>query len=56
MSDKIRLWKVYILPNNQPTIVLGDYYATSAKAAMEMASVDVNIKIDEDCGAMLKNE
>ena len=50
-SPRNKLWRVYILPNNQPTIDLGDYYAISAKRAMELASVDLQIPIDENWGA-----
>lgn len=55
-TQKWKLWEVYILPNNQPAIELGDYYAVSKESAMEMAAVDNMTKVDENWGANLKNE
>lgn len=47
-SDKItQLWEVSIWPNNQPPILLGEYYAASAETAMELAAIDNQIKVDE---------
>lgn len=43
-----QLWEVSILPNNQPPILLGEYYAASAKTAMELAAIDNEIPVD-DC-------
>lgn len=50
----VRLWHVYILPNNQPPIEVGDYYAVNAETAMEMAAVDNQTQVDENWGAELK--
>jgi hypothetical protein len=53
---KIHPWEVYILPNNQPIIELGEYYAVNSKIAMEMAAVNNQISIDENWGARLKEK
>jgi hypothetical protein len=55
-KQDINLWVVYILPNNQPSIRLGEYYAVSRKIAIEMASVDNNVPVDDSFGAILKSE
>jgi len=54
MNKEIKLWEVYIHPNNQPSIPLGDYYAESAALAMELAAVNNMIKVDDCWGASLK--
>jgi hypothetical protein len=53
---EVHLWEVYILPNNQPTIKLGNYYAISAEAAMEMAAVDNQTSVDDCWGARKKSK
>jgi hypothetical protein len=55
-NKEVFLWEVYILPNNQPTIELGDYYAVSAKVAMELAAIDNQVSVDDCWGARLKSK
>lgn len=50
-NRKMRLWRVYILPNNQPEIILGSYYAPTAELAQLAASIDQKIEIDDCWGA-----
>lgn len=48
-SDKItQLWEVSLWPNNQPPILLGEYYAYDAYTAKEIASIENGIPVD-DC-------
>lgn len=54
-TKNIELYNVYILPNNQPAIKLGQYYAIDTSAAMEMAAIDNQISVDENWGAELAN-
>lgn len=57
MSDtELKLWEVSIWPNNQPPILLGEYYATSAEVAKELAAVDNQIKVDDCFHADLAGE
>ena len=55
-KEEIKLWEVYILPNNQPTIELGEYYAISETAAVELAAVDNQTTSDDCWGARLKKK
>lgn len=48
MNNNIQLWEVSLWPNNQPPSLLGEYYAVSAKAAIEMAGIEWDIKTDDD--------
>ena len=50
-SRLMRRWEVYILPNNQPQIILGSYYAPNAKLAQIAASIDLEVEIDDCWGA-----
>ena len=55
-KEEIKLWEVYILPNNQPTIELGEYYAICETAAVELAAVDNQTTSDHCWGARLKKK
>jgi len=55
-TEELYEWNVYILPNNQPSIFLGSYYAKNRKIAIEMASVDNQVPVDDCFGAILKSE
>ena len=50
-SRKMRRFQIYILPNNQPEIILGSYYAPDAELAKIAASIDLEVEIDDYWGA-----
>lgn len=56
MSGEIQLWEVSLWPNNQPPCLLGEYYAINAKVAMEMAAIELQIKVDDCFCAELAGE
>lgn len=52
----MQLWEVSIWPNNQPPILLGEYYAYDAYTAKELTSIENKIPIDDRCHARLAGE
>jgi hypothetical protein len=52
----MQLWEVSIWPNNQPPILLGEYYAASANTAKELAAIENQIKVDDCFCAELAGE
>lgn len=57
MSKKTKqCWEVSIWPDNQPPILLGEYYAESADTAKELAAIDNQIKVDDCFHAALAGE
>ncbi len=50
---KLNKYRVFIMPNNQQLITLGEYTATSKKEAFQIAADDHNIKVDENFAALI---
>ena len=55
-KENVKLWEVSVWPNNQPPVLLGNYYATNATVAKELAAVDNQMKVDDCFCAELAGE
>jgi len=51
IPNTLKHWKVFILPNNQPDIFVGNYYAKTRELAIEIAATDNQVNSDENWDA-----
>ena len=47
IPNTLKHWKVFILPNNQPDIFVGNYYAKTRELAIEIAATDNQVNSDK---------